>query len=328
MSSPIADIFELKTAHLTPTHTAFFRKWERLVGLEEHDLVRFRKELWTMRATERERYGRAFADMVLDATFRPADSLSRQGKDGKIHSYTYRFVKRELASGAHDGSLLNGQMNTGDAVTISVEPALLAFARGFILELTPEHVIVGVDHALDLASIRTRLQAAAASAQVLFRIDRDELGGGMARIRDNLAQLFYADGAARLRSLAVDLAPPRFGDLLGFVPDAAKGVIASLNANQQEAVRRVLLAEDYALILGMPGTGKTTVIAALIRCLVLLGKTVLLTSYTHSAVDNILLKLKDGVDFRILRLGNVDKVSGAPALVEAGVLMGCRSIRT
>jgi len=59
----------------------------------------------------------------------------------------------------------------------------------------------------------------------------------------------------------------------------------------------------------MPGTGKTTVIVALIKTLVQLGKTVLLTSYTHSAVDNILLKLKDDADFGILRIGNLDKVS-------------------
>ncbi|EKM53179.1 uncharacterized protein PHACADRAFT_147492 [Phanerochaete carnosa HHB-10118-sp] len=307
-SSPIADIYELKTSHLTPTHTAFFKKWERLVGLEEHDLVRFRKELWTLRATERERYGRAFADMVLDTTFTPSDAPPRRGKEGKIHSYTYRFVKGDVASNVLSGGLLNGQMNVGDAVTVSVEPTLLAFAKGFIIELTPEHVIVGVDHALELPSVRARAKADGGDAPVVFRIDRDELGGGMARIRDNLAQLFYADGCTRLLSLVVDLVPPRFNDLLGFVPDGAKGIINSLNANQQEAIRRVLLAEDYALILGMPGTGKTTVIAALIRCLVLLGKTVLLTSYTHSAVDNILLKLKDRVDFGILRLGNVDKV--------------------
>lgn len=51
-------------------------------------------------------------------------------------------------------------------------------------------------------------------------------------------------------------------------------------------------AQDYALILGMPGTGKTTTIACLVQVLVAQGKSVLLTSYTHSAVDNILLKLR------------------------------------
>lgn len=43
----------------------------------------------------------------------------------------------------------------------------------------------------------------------------------------------------------------------------------------------------------MPGTGKTTTIACLVQVLVARGNTVMLASYTHSAVDNILLKLKE-----------------------------------
>jgi len=68
-----------------------------------------------------------------------------------------------------------------------------------------------------------------------------------------------------------------------------------------------ITASDYALILGMPGTGKTTTIASIIKTLVGNKKSVLLTSYTHTAVDNVLLKLKeDGMDF--VRLGNQAKV--------------------
>src|SRR2546423_10550490 len=67
-------------------------------------------------------------------------------------------------------------------------------------------------------------------------------------------------------------------------------------------------AQNYALVLGMPGTGKTTTIAHIIRALVTQGKSVLLTSYTHTAVDNILLKLRDdGID--ILRIGGLAKIS-------------------
>lgn len=52
------------------------------------------------------------------------------------------------------------------------------------------------------------------------------------------------------------------------------------------------MAEQYLLIKGYPGAGKTSTIVALVQALVLLGHRVLLTSYTHSAVDNILLKLR------------------------------------
>ena len=50
------------------------------------------------------------------------------------------------------------------------------------------------------------------------------------------------------------------------------------------------MAKDYLLIKGYPGTGKTTTIASLIAILVKLDKKVLFTSFTNSAVDNLLLK--------------------------------------
>jgi DNA replication ATP-dependent helicase Dna2 len=289
--------------------------------MEEQDLVRFKKELWTMRAEERERYGRCFSNMILDSSYRPPSTTPQATlkKEGKIHQYTYRFMRSSRhPTQTGNNSLLNGQMNTGDAVTVSVEPDLLAFVRGYILDLTPEEVVLGVDHELDIDGIRVRRPKLPKDGAIIFRIDRDELFGGMGRIRDNLAQLFYADGDAKRLSLVVDLKAPRFSEAEEpLLPrhERVKDVIDKLNANQQMAIKKVLTAEDYALVLGMPGTGKTTVITATIRALVAMGKSVLLTSYTHSAVDNILSKLKDDADFGILRLGNLDKVG----MVNSGV---------
>ena len=57
----------------------------------------------------------------------------------------------------------------------------------------------------------------------------------------------------------------------------------------------------------MPGTGKTTTITALIEILIENNKKVLITSYTNTAVDNILLKLEEkNIDY--FRVGNLDKV--------------------
>ncbi|TCD66888.1 Tripartite DNA replication factor [Steccherinum ochraceum] len=306
-TSEIADMYALKTSHLTPTQGNFFKKWEALISLEEQDLLRFRKELWTMTAVERENKGRAFSSMVLDNKYDPpASSLKATLKrEGKIHQYTYRFTKSAPAN----DSLLSGHMSVGDAVTVSVDPDLLALARGFIVGLTPQEVIVGVDHVVDPKKIATR--NGCTSGSVVFRIDKDELFAGMGRVRGNLAQLFYADGDTRRLNLVVDLQAPQFEewneDIASEHVEAFRE-IAKLNTNQRLAVRKVLCAKDYALILGMPGTGKTTVIATLIKALVHMGKSVLLTSYTHSAVDTILMKLKEGVDFTILRLGSLDKI--------------------
>jgi len=276
-------------------------------------MMRFKKELWTLDAGERETLGRCFADMVLDTS---SQEEPAHAGASKIHKFTYRFQRR-MDAGAE--SLLNGHMNVGDAVTVSVAPNLFALCRGFILELGPKHVVLGVDHTIKIPAIRAHLSKLPhhssdvknSTTAITFRIDKDEFSAGMGRVRDNLAALFYVGGdTARLR-LVVDLAPPAFdaeSDLLtrARASSRCRVLARSLNTHQMLAVEKVLSSRDYTLILGMPGTGKTTVVAHLIRMLVEMGKTVLLSAYTHSAVDTILAKLDD-VDFAILRLGNVDK---------------------
>ncbi|KAF5381699.1 hypothetical protein D9615_005608 [Tricholomella constricta] len=305
-TSAISDIYDLKTSHLTPSRSSFFKQWEALISLEEQDLVRFKKELWTMGAAEREVKGRCFSSMILDRSFPAPVKSTGSAADSKIHRFTYRFI-RQCVVGA-TASLLNGHINLGDAITISIEPNLLALARGFIVDLTPTEVVVGVDHRLCLDTISTRLsKSVPPDSPIVFRIDKDELFGGMGRIRDNLAQLFYADGDTRRLEMVVDLKSPVFDEHPPNLTPALLSHSAHLNANQAQAMRKVLTARDYALILGMPGTGKTTVIAAIIRTLVAMGKTILLTSHTHSAVDTILAKLIDA-EFGILRLGNIDKI--------------------
>ena len=72
---------------------------------------------------------------------------------------------------------------------------------------------------------------------------------------------------------------------------AVDKAVEGLNTDQAEAVRHVLRAEDYALLLGMPGTGKTHTVVKLVAALVEAGQSVLLTAFTNNAVDNLLLKL-------------------------------------
>ena len=315
-ASQIADIYAEKTGHLSQSHADFFKTWERLIALEERDMIRFKKELWTLGAGEREILGRCFANMVLDTS--PITEGPINAGTSKIHKFTYCF-RRRVGVGAE--SLLNGHMNVGDAVTVSVLPDLFALCRGFILELGPQHVVLGVDHALDVMVIHERLHQRShysgsdtkrPTMQISFRIDKDEFSAGMGRLRENLASLFYVGGDGIRLRLVVDLTTPIFDSESGLLEMVraspyCRTLARSLNARQMLAVEKVLCSRDYTLILGMPGTGKTTVVAHLIQMLVEMGKTVLLSAYTHSAVDTILAKLKDA-KFGILRLGNVDKV--------------------
>ncbi|QRV93352.1 DNA replication ATP-dependent helicase Dna2 [Ceratobasidium sp. AG-Ba] len=339
--SPVPKLKD-KTSHLTPAQAEFFARWETLIALEEQDMVRFRKELWTMGAEKREKLGRCFARMIpgpcekhegkyvysftrappVEDAIAPVIDLTAQSEAPKtpqklrptssIIDLTtppaprYRIGDQVKYSFGSVESLLNGHIVKGDAVTISLEPGLLAFARGYVIDITTDNITVIFDQELPLEGVAIRRHAKTMNGPIAFRIDLDDYSGGMARLRSNLAAMFYNPGDERRLRLVVDLASPRFRDAQDDEPVPAFRE-RNLNPNQLAALKLVLRAQDYSLVLGMPGTGKTTMVAELIRELVRRGKSVLLTSYTHSAVDTILLKLLDA-DFGILRLGNVDKI--------------------
>lgn len=113
----------------------------------------------------------------------------------------------------------------------------------------------------------------------------------------------------------MDLKPPSFASdpagMSGSTPPSSQTVTRyQLNEDQLKAAQKVINSQDYALILGMPGTGKSTTVAFIVHKLVAMGKSVLITAYTHSAVDNLLMKLKEyGTKF--LRLGSKQQVHAA-----------------
>lgn len=80
------------------------------------------------------------------------------------------------------------------------------------------------------------------------------------------------------------------------------------NQMQLEAIVKGILTEDLLLVLGPPGTGKTTVILSWVEYFLSQGKRVLISSQNNSAVDNVLERLDK--DREIVRLGREEKVQG------------------
>ncbi len=77
---------------------------------------------------------------------------------------------------------------------------------------------------------------------------------------------------------------------------------------QKDGVDKGAGSEDITLVLGPPGTGKTTVILSWVKYFVAQGKKVLVTSQSNMAVDNVLIRLDEEKEFECLRVGNESKV--------------------
>ena len=307
--------------HLKPSHQDFFKKWDDLLTKEESEIMKFKRELWTMLSVEREKHGRCFANVKLV----PGSAAEEEGAS-KINRFRYTFQRSEV----EDKSFSDSHITVGEPIVISDEQGHYALANGYVTEIHKRHITVAVDRRLHNArrrqsgfdlennqvfagimdvegpSTAPKLQK---QDTMLYRLDKDEFSNGLATVRNNLIQIMVDSvfHARELRGFVVDDVAPRFKPTAPIYSLSGPASQLAINQDQRAAIEKILTAEDYALVLGMPGTGKTTTIAHIIRALVAKGKSVLLTSYTHTAVDNILLKIRDD-KIGVLRLGAAAKV--------------------
>ena len=86
-------------------------------------------------------------------------------------------------------------------------------------------------------------------------------------------------------------------------------VSKNLNESQKDAISRSVGVDDFYLIIGPPGTGKTYVIQELIQHLVNGGQKVLITAWTNVAVDNILQRIIGVDESEIIKVGSLDGTS-------------------
>ncbi|EEH08040.1 conserved hypothetical protein [Histoplasma capsulatum G186AR] len=323
-SSGMGSSFLEVVGHLTPSHQNFFKKWDALLTMEERDIIKFRRELWTMLSNEREGVGRCFGNVMVE----PGSAYEETGVP-KINRFRYTFYKYKPPSNFTFG---DSQLSVGEPIVVSDEKGHFALANGYITHISRKRISVAVDRRLHNARMRCSnfdaerhqaftgimgiIETGGSESTILlervedtnlYRLDKDEFSNGMATVRNNLVCMMDRNmpQTRRLRDLIIDGHAPSFNSISSSTIPWLAGT--ELNIDQKGAIEKVMSANDYALVLGMPGTGKTTTIAHIIRALASQGKSVLLTSYTHTAVDNILLKIKDD-NIRTLRLGATTKI--------------------
>eukprot|EP01065_Artemidia_motanka_P032899 TRINITY_DN3987_c0_g1_i1.p1 TRINITY_DN3987_c0_g1~~TRINITY_DN3987_c0_g1_i1.p1 ORF type:complete len:1475 (+),score=424.53 TRINITY_DN3987_c0_g1_i1:42-4427(+) len=158
----------------------------------------------------------------------------------------------------------------------------------------------------------------------------------LSRQRGSVVQVIADPRAERLRRLVIGLSPPAPPVPAEMSWPSGWRPPVQLNHEQVGAVRVAAGSPDYAIVQGLPGTGKTAVISALVSLLVAKGRRVLVCAGTHSAVDTVCLRLLEaGVTFARAHLSTVRDWSNdnvhpkvRPFIWDGatGTVEGCRAV--
>lgn len=260
-----------------PRDVSFFDQLGRLLAMER-DAERARSAALAQSMTLRERAEQGFS--VLDL-----ESIEEEvGLGGRILLTLARADRAPFPS----------PLNNGDLVAVMPRRAEVKEpARALISRAT-----------------RTRIQLAFDRSpppfvhEGLLRLDVVPNDVTYERVRAGLERVKALDKGSERRKREVLLGnePPRFDKPKELEPSRP------LNPEQADAVARALVAEDFFLVHGPPGTGKSTVLAEIAVQAVERGERLLCTAASNAAVDHLLeLCLNQGL--RAIRVGHPARVA-------------------
>ncbi|XP_063396497.1 DNA replication ATP-dependent helicase/nuclease DNA2-like isoform X1 [Mytilus trossulus] len=292
LNSSMASLVPNTLCHLLQEHLHFYVHWCLMLDLEAKASTDKGgvSDLWCKTGHKREQEGSCIDGLRLS---------DHQVNNGYC---LLTFSRHQDKQKLYSTSINMIGIAVQDYMIISTEKTNhLALCNGTVVGITEESI--------DIAIESESLQRIITLKEEIFRLDRYSSFSTATILYSNLSKLMMDEPRSdNLRKLIIDRKTPEFAAKLSKIEiEKVKGIFKSLNKPQKTAVLKVLMSKDYVLIKGYPGTGKTATIVAVARVLNLLGLSVLLTSYTHSAVDNILLKLmKHNIEF--LRLGKTSKI--------------------
>lgn len=297
------NIYDELTNHLNDKqhYKDFYFYWDYLISCEENFLNNTKKYLWTLLSSERENCdGKSVGNLII----KKLSSTS--------NAYYYIF---ERESQTNDSNFLNSQFEKFDRVILSDEIGNFAIGIATIVSVNLQTIIVSTDKDFfslenkfkvkcgDKSSLSNKIFYSSFNNEKTYRIDKDDYFYGLTISRFNLLSLFLSKESNSSREIIIDYRQPVF-----LKSDLKFDVMNSkLNSDQKKTIENTLSSDKFSLILGMPGTGKTFVIVELIKILVNNNKSVILTSHTNSAIDNVLYKLKL-LNINFIRIGSSSRV--------------------
>ncbi|XP_031764324.2 DNA replication ATP-dependent helicase/nuclease DNA2 isoform X2 [Galleria mellonella] len=285
---PLSKLHEQALGHLTAEHIKYFLHWTALLKMEEKLQMTTSPlhTLWTDSPENRAKRGTCAPNLQLKSV--------KAFEDRFLHIFERNIIiKGENKEEKH----VKGPQE-GDFSIVSIEnrPWIAAGA-------------VTISNETEMQILLERDLSRRLNKTTLFHIDTYESYASVVNNLSNLGVLMDNDDRAqRLRKLIIDKEEPQFEKKLPReVGRLGTKLMRSLNIQQQRAVLKALAATDYALLQGLPGTGKTQTISVLIQMLVALKQRVLVTAHTHSAVDTVLNRLPE--QMKVMRLGPEARVA-------------------
>lgn len=253
-------------------------RYRRLVEMERQEEMRqHEEEISNLSGREREEKGRAILHL----------NGSEQGES--IEGFKVKFTRNRSGE-----QLPDTEIAVGDLVMVSKnDPLRDDNPTGTVIEKTKYSITVAFDgRPHDFVFSRG------------VRMDLYVNDITYQRMKDALEKLPADEINEDLRDVIVGEKEP--GEPERQEVDGWKN--EELNDNQRKAVENALGADEFHLIHGPPGTGKTTTAIEVIQQCIEQDKTVLATAASNTAVDNILEFLLDqGVD--AVRVGHPARVT-------------------
>ncbi|MEE1335799.1 IGHMBP2 family helicase [Methanobrevibacter sp.] len=188
--------------------------------------------------------------------------------------------------------VIDTEISVGDMVLISTDNPLRSDLTGTVTEKGARFIKVAFDKRVPKWAIKKKVRIDLYANDITFR-----------RMEDNLNHLSLK-GKNALEYILNERNPKKNRDVpyISYIDE-------NLNNSQKMAIENALSCENFFLIHGPFGTGKTRTLVELISQETRQGHKVLATAESNAAVDNILERLMDNKKLTLTRLGHPQRVS-------------------
>lgn len=188
--------------------------------------------------------------------------------------------------------VIDTEISVGDMVLVSTDNPLRSDLTGTVTEKGARFIKVAFDKRVPKWAIKKKVRIDLYANDITFR-----------RMEDNLNHLSLK-GKNALEYILNERNPKKNRDVpyISYIDE-------NLNDSQKKAIENALSCENFFLIHGPFGTGKTRTLVELISQETRQGHKVLATAESNAAVDNILERLMNNKKLTLTRLGHPQRVS-------------------